>query len=135
MKDIRWYQKKATDELMEAPLSNEDCHPIVVAPTGSGKTVMICDFIDKYLTDDHKAEVLVLSHVKEILQQDYDALEEYFEGYDIGLYSAGLGSRTKHQITVAGIQSVYKRPEEFKNAGVVIIDECHLAEKHVLGRA
>ena len=109
-----------------ADLVNEDCHPIVVAPTGSGKSLMICDFIDKYLTHDPHARILILSHIKEILEQDHDALTDYFEGTEIGLYSTGMGSKVIKKITVAGIQTAYRKPELFKDAAIVIIDECHL---------
>ena len=37
-----------------------------------------------------------------------------------------LKSRTIERITVAGIQSVYKKAEEFGDVGLVIIDEAHL---------
>jgi DNA repair protein RadD len=122
---IRWYQEEATKALM-ASLENEDCHPIVVAPTGSGKTIMICDFVDKYLTNIPRAKILILSHIKEILEQDYDALKKYFEGIEIGLYSAGMASRTISKITVAGIQSIWRKPQLFSDYAIVIIDECHL---------
>jgi DNA repair protein RadD len=120
----RWYQDEATTALMES-LRNDECHPVVVAPTGSGKTIIICDFVDKYLTNDPRARILVLSHIKEILEQDYDALCDYFD-LDMGLYSAGMESRTIKKITVAGIQSVYRKPELFYDTAIVIIDECHL---------
>ena len=123
--ESRWYQIEATDALMKS-LEDKDCHPIVVAPTGSGKSLMICDFIDRYMTKNPTARILVLSHVKEILRQDCDALEKYFEDIDIGLYSSGMKSRTVKTITVAGIQSVWRRPELFKKVSVIIVDECHL---------
>ena len=47
--EARWYQEEANDALMES-LEDKDCHPIVVAPGGSGKSFMICNFIDSYLT-------------------------------------------------------------------------------------
>jgi DNA repair protein RadD len=121
----RWYQIEATKALM-ASLEDKDCHPIIVAPTGSGKSFMICDFIDQYLTKNPIAKILVLSHVKEILQQDFDVIEEYFSGIEVGLFSAGLKSREIKKITVAGIQSIWRHPELFKNYSIIIIDECHL---------
>lgn len=122
---LRWYQEEAVDEAM-AYFDDYDGHPIIVVPTGAGKTIIMCEFINQYLSDYPGSKVLVLSHVKEILEQDFNALEKYFEGYDVGLYSAGLGSRTKKNITVAGIQSVYNKPELFDDVNIVIIDECHL---------
>lgn len=123
--EARWYQNESRNALMEC-LEDDELHPIVVAPTGAGKSFMICDFIDAYLTKHPAASILILSHIKEILQQDYDTLVEHFEGIDIGLYSSGLKSRTVEKITVAGIQSVWRRPELFKDVSIIIVDECHL---------
>lgn len=153
--EARWYQNEANEALMacltslceaclgageveEGECGNEGIskcpvckdiptvHPIVVAPTGSGKSLMICDFIDRYISANPLARILVLSHVKEILHQDYEAIVAHFEYIDVGLYSAGMGSRTTQKITVAGIQSVYNKPELFEGVEVIIIDECHL---------
>lgn len=123
--EARWYQTEADDALRWC-LKDKNCHPIVVAPTGSGKSFMICNFIDNYLTKNSKAKILVLSHIKEILQQDFDALDEYFYGIEVGLYSAGLDSREIKKITVAGIQSAWRKPKLFKDFSIVIIDEAHL---------
>jgi DNA repair protein RadD len=120
----RWYQQEATDALMVS-LEKPECHPIVVAPTGSGKSLMICEFINKRLTKDPFGKVLVLSHIKEILEQDFSALQKYFDGIEIGLYSSGMGSRTVKQITVAGIQSVWRKHGLFRDFTTVVIDECH----------
>jgi DNA repair protein RadD len=123
----RWYQTEATNAVMDLLAKNDiNIHPVVVAPTASGKSLMICDLIDQYITQNIDAKVLVLSHVKEILDQDFEALNDYFSGSGVGLYSAGLGFRDVDQITVAGIQSVHNKPELFKDVKLIIIDECHL---------
>ncbi len=124
--EMRWYQSGAVDASIEYITSGKKGHPIVVIPTGGGKTIIICGFCDEYLSRDIKSNILVLSHVRSILGQNYAALSKYFEGFDVGLYSAGLESRTIKKITVAGIQSVYKQPELFVDFNVIIIDECHL---------
>jgi len=95
--------------------------------------MVMCEFIDLYLSDHPLDNILVLSHVKEILEQNFDALEEHFEGINIGLYSAGMQSRSQGKITVAGIQSVYRKPEDFQKYGIVIIDECHLVSHRQTG--
>lgn len=123
---LRWYQEEAPDALLLEVERDKDVHPIAVVPTGAGKTIIICEFINKYLSKYPTKDILVLSHVEEILEQDYEAIDDYFEGVEIGLYSAGLGSRTIKKITVAGIQSVYRKAKDFQNVGVVVIDECQL---------
>jgi DNA repair protein RadD len=69
--------------------------------------------------------VLIISHVREILQQDYDTINELTD-ISPGLYSAGLNSRTTDQVSVAGIQSIYKNPSLFNDVKLIIIDEAHL---------
>lgn len=120
-----YYQTEAVDKLFEF-IIYYDGHPLVVLPTGSGKTVVLCEFINKYITEFPKDEILILSHTKRILEQDYSALCDYFGDRAVGLYSAGLKSREKKKVTVAGIQSVYKRATMFENVGIIIIDEAHL---------
>lgn len=131
----RWYQKEASEALMNCLSDDKEkkIHPLVVAPTGSGKSLIICEFINDYISKYPLSKILVLSHVKEILSQDFNALKNYFEGIDVGLYSAGMNSRTIHRITVAGIQSVYRKADLFKDVGIVIIDECHLVTIRTTG--
>jgi len=121
----RWYQSEAVSETMALLVEKPEAHPLIVMPTGSGKSHTLCRFIDSYLTAAPIKKVLVISHVREILEQDHKALEDYFE-IDIGLYSAGLGSKTIKKITVAGIQSIYSKSELFVDFDLIIIDECHL---------
>ena len=70
-----------------------------------------------------KENILVLSHVKEILEQNFNTLAGLD---DIGLYSAGLEVKHIGRVTVAGIQSIWRKPEIFSEVDVVLIDECHM---------
>lgn len=122
----RWYQEEA----VEAGFNDihAGLNPIIVAPTGSGKSAIICKIIDKIISKDPAWDIIVLSHVDDILSQNYERLVAYFTEYFVGLYSAGLKSREVKKITVCGIQSVYNKPELFQQNRkyVVIIDECHM---------
>lgn len=111
----------------------EGKNSICVVPTAGGKSVILCGVIDNYLSENPHKDVLVLSHDSSILLQNYNKLRHYFHGIEIGLYSAGLESRTKLKITVAGIQSVYRKPELFDNVGLIVIDECHLINNEKQG--
>lgn len=122
---LRWYQEEASEKLISY-FDDHDGNPIIVVPTAGGKTIILSEFISQYMTDYPGSKILVLSHIKEILQQDADAISNYFHGYKVGIWSAGLKSKVKKIITVAGIQSIYKKHEEFKDINIVIIDECHL---------
>jgi len=120
----RWYQEDCALKLFERIKIN-GVHPIGAVPTGAGKTHIIAKLIEKFLEENPDKNIVVLSHVKEILQQNYDSLIKYLK-QDIGLYSAMLNRREIEQITIAGIQSVYKRSSDFGEVGLIVIDECHL---------
>lgn len=120
----RWYQRRATKKTLQS--LEKGNHPCTVLPTGSGKTIVVCKLTEKYLDSYIENDVLILSHRKKILEQDHAALSKHFPDFEVGLYSAGLKSKVKTKITVAGIQSVWRKPNLFQNVGLVIIDEAHL---------
>lgn len=125
MFELRPYQEPIADKVFTYLINNPDNHPLVAAPTGSGKTVILSDLILKALQRWPQTHILILSHVREILTQDYDSII-FHTKLDVGVYSVGLGKRELKQVTVAGIQSVFRKPELFKKYKLIIIDECHL---------
>jgi DNA repair protein RadD len=71
--------------------------------------------------------VLVLAHVKELLEQTADKLRAVCPVVPFGVYSAGLKRRdTDRPVIIAGIQSVWKKACEFDPFDLVIVDETHL---------
>ncbi len=121
----RWYQIEAEDALLEDVEKGFGNHPVIAIPTGGGKTKILGSFIYKYLELHPRQNILVLSHTENILLQDYEAIQSFFKGIQIGLYSSGLKSRSIEKITVAGIQSVYRNAKYFKRFHLCIIDEAH----------
>jgi len=113
----RWYQEEAVTAAL-AYLGKGKGNTIVVSPTGSGKSLML-----SMLVKQLKGEVLILSHVQEILEQNFNTLRDI---PDLGLYSSGLGVKLIKRVTIAGIQSVWRNPKLFKNVSIVLIDECHM---------
>lgn len=121
---LRPYQKEVTPAVVKFFHDNKGEHPVVALPTGSGKTYCIADLI-RYCVDHWGVKVIVLSHVKEILEQNHKALSAYLD-CEIGVNSSMMGRREVKDITIAGIQSVYRNPEIFKDFNLVIVDEAHL---------
>ena len=132
MIQLRHYQKEVAPSVIKYIKTNRGKHPLVVLPTGSGKTFAMADLILE-IRKLWNVKILVLSHVKEILEQNSDALSEYLD-MPIAINSAMLGRREIGDVTVAGIQSVFRKPEAFKDFNLVIIDEAHLisAEKNTM---
>ena len=119
------FQKEAILSILHYFKSGKGKNPLVVAPTGSGKSVIISCFIEFVKKKWPSQKVLIISHVKEILQQNLKAIKRQMPNEDIGLYSAGMKSREVKDITVAGIQSIYNKSDLFKNFNIIIVDECH----------
>ena len=71
--------------------------------------------------------VLILAHVKELLEQNADKVRRLCPELKVGVYSAGLKSRdTRESVIVAGIQSVYSKACDLGAFDLVCIDEAHL---------
>jgi len=122
---LRDYQQEAIQAIFKYFYSGKTGNPLVVAPTGSGKTIIISGLC-KHVSDNWPGQrILIVSHVKEILRQNYEAMKKHLVNKEIGLYSAGLNSKTLQDITIAGIQSIYNKPELFDNFDIIIVDEAH----------
>ena len=119
---LRYYQEDTVKATFEGLLERRGQHPVLALPTGAGKSYIIAEII-KQAREKWGIKALVISHVKEIIKQDYDSLKEFIP--DVAIYSAGLGSRRIGDVTVAGIQSIHRNPSMFKGFKLVIIDEAH----------
>jgi len=109
-------------------LRTRDDNPCIVIPTAGGKTPIMATICRDAVTQ-WDGRVLVLAHVKELLEQAADKLHIMAPDLwnKIGVYSAGLGSRdTDHPIIIAGIQSVYRRAAELGPFDLILIDEAHM---------
>ena len=107
-------------------LRDHDGNPCIVAPTGSGKSWIIAALCEDILRQWPDSRIIVLSHVKELLQQDAEKIVLAWPEAPVGLYSAGLKHRDIRQITVAGIQSIWKKAPECGKVDLVLVDEAHL---------
>jgi DNA repair protein RadD len=122
---LRPYQEVAWAAVYEH-LRTRDDHPCVVMPTGSGKSPLMAALC-KDAALQWQGRVLILAHVKELLEQAADKLRATCPELPFGVYSAGLARRdTEAPVIVAGIQSVYKRACELGAFDLIFIDESHL---------
>lgn len=125
MLTLRPYQQEAVAAVYQHLRERAD-NPCVVIPTGGGKTpVMATICRDAVLT--WSGRVLIVAHVKELLEQSADKLRVVCPEVQFGIYSASLKRReTQAPVIVAGIQSIYKRACELGAFDLILVDEAHL---------
>ena len=130
MLELRPYQRAAIDGLYNYWSDKKGDNPIIVAPTGSGKSLIIAHLIKDAMSYPG-TRVLILTHVKELLEQNASELVALYPEADVGFYSASLKKKVlRKPITFAGIQSIHKKAYQMVPApDLVIVDEAHLIPK------
>jgi DNA repair protein RadD len=119
MYTLRSYQQEAVDSTLKYFRKRRN-PAVIVLPTGAGKSLVIAELAKIAI-----GRVLVLAHVKELVEQNHLKYESY--GLKAGIYSAGLNQKDSDQKVIFGsIQSVAKANDSFfKDFTLVVIDECH----------
>src|SRR5690349_3221738 len=106
MYQLRPYQKEAVDATVRYFQKHRE-PGILVLPTGAGKSLVIAE-----LARIAKGRVLVLAHVKELVEQNHAKYESY--GLQAGIYSAGLTRKDRNDKVIFGsIQSVARASADF----------------------
>lgn len=119
MYKLRDYQQQAVQNTVDYFKKRRD-PAVIVLPTGAGKSLVIAE-----LARIAKGRVLILAHVKELVEQNHLKYESY--GLKAGIYSAGLNKKDKdHKVIFGSIQSVANADDSFfADFTLLVIDECH----------
>lgn len=114
--NLRNHQEKVIDTVSKKDFG------VIVAPPGSGKTVMGLKIIA-----GKKQPALILVHRKQLLEQWQERVQAFLgiPKHEIGIIGKGKAKIGK-QITIATIQSLPKQIEQIQNQfGTILVDECH----------
>ena len=116
---LRPYQREAVSATVQH-FKTHDSAAVIVLPTGAGKSLVIAE-----LAAIANYKVLVLAHVKELVEQNQKKFELY--GLKSSVFSAGLKQKdSSAKVVFASIQSAVRNLEQFQQQfSLVIIDECH----------
>ena len=102
-------------------------HPLVALATATGKSVVIAKLIADIAAKFPGLRVLVLVHVRELIEQNCEHLLKLWPDAPYGINSAGLGQREwDAPIVLATIQSVWRNPKRLGVRHLILIDEAHL---------
>ena len=130
---LRPYQQEAVDAVYKF-LREKDTNPCVVIPTAGGKSLCLAQ-VAKDAVTRWNGRVMILAHVKELVEQNAAKIRAICPELKVGVYSAGLGFRdTEESVIVAGIQSVFNKMRKFKPFDIVMVDEVHMVPPDGEGR-
>lgn len=116
---LRPYQRQAVSATVKHFRQSSET-AVIVLPTGAGKSLVIAE-----LARIARRNILVLAHVKELVEQNHAKYASY--GLSASIYAAGLGRKeTADQVVFGSVQSVSRNLETFaQTISLLIIDECH----------
>ncbi|MCR8923439.1 DEAD/DEAH box helicase [Dasania sp. GY-MA-18] len=116
---LRPYQQQAVDATLKHFRASDEA-AVIVLPTGAGKSLVIAE-----LARLAKRRILVLAHVKELVEQNHSKYENY--GFKASIFAAGLKQKEADtQVVFGSVQSVSRNLAAFDDHfSLVIIDECH----------
>jgi DNA repair protein RadD len=119
---LRHYQLSALALTLKS--LREGNNPVISAPTGSGKSAIIAALVDRFR--EREGYTLMVTHNRELVQQNALALERFFGADGVGVYCAGLDSyNIGTKATYASIQSIYRNLHKLPTPDAIIIDEAH----------
>jgi DNA repair protein RadD len=100
-------------------------NPVIDLATGLGKSFLIAELGRRFCK--YQRRIVILSHVREIIEQDASAILALWPEAPIGINCAALGARcVDAPIVIGSVQSIYHDPEALGPRDLLIVDEAHL---------
>jgi DNA repair protein RadD len=127
---LRDYQAEAIEATWDYFERTSSGNPLIVAPTGSGKSMILAGICHEAWTIKPGTRIMMLTHVQELIEQNELALKRYWPDAPVGVYSAGMKRKEPDApILFGGVQSVCRAVDRIGQADLVIVDEAHLTPK------
>ena len=126
---LRDYQQQAVNDINTAYLTGAR-RPLLVAPTGAGKTVIFSHITQNESRAGYRVTILV--HRQELVDQTSRALSRY--GVPHGVIQGGRTDSRANAVQVASVQTLARRLEKYAQPDLVIVDEAHHAAAGTWGR-
>lgn len=117
---LRDYQQEASDSAVRFFNDPRKKSGLIVAPTGSGKSLMIADIANRL-----DGNTLIFQPTKELLEQNYTKFLSFQPYGDSAVFSASMNSKNIAKVTYATIGSVINQKHLFRHFDNIITDEAH----------
>jgi len=123
--ELRDYQDEAIKSIYSYWSEKKGKFPCCTMSTGSGKSIIIGKVMYDVVSAGDRC--IMLTHQKELIQQNADKFADICPDVDYGIFSAGLNKRELYKpVLFAGIQSIHNKIHYTDGFDLCIIDECHL---------
>lgn len=123
------YQKEILEDLKVEREAFNSYRNLIVAATGTGKTMVAAFDYKKFKKENPKSRLLFLAHRKEILEQSLMTFRAVLKDQNFGEIWAGGNIPTQYEYIFATIQTLNSRDKysriEDTNYDYIIIDESH----------
>lgn len=127
---LRPYQRESLDALY-AYWRKDGANGLIVLPTGAGKSLVLAALCHEILDQYPNMRIGVVTHVRELITQNYKELLSLWPAAPAGIYSAGIGRRDiANRILLCGIQSTYNKVDLLGSFDILIVDEAHLISRN-----
>lgn len=123
----RPYQVEGLEALWNYFANGGTGNPLVAMPTGTGKSLLPPLFMQRAFQEYPSSRMAMLTHVKELVEQNRKALERVWPTAPVGIYSAGLSRKEAFAPIVFGsIQSANRSIKDIGWRDIIFIDEAQL---------
>ena len=124
--ELRYYQREAINSIFDY-FTKKDGNPLLALPTGTGKSILIAQFVKEVMNFYPKQRFLMLTHVKELIEQNAKTLYKVWSTAPLGIFSAGLKKKDViMSIIFGGRDSIVNNIGALGHRDLLLIDECHL---------
>jgi superfamily II DNA or RNA helicase len=117
---LRDYQQRLFDEIRQSINSNQR-QPLVVSPTGSGKTATFCYIASKARSAN--TATLILAHRRELITQTSATLNKF--GVPHGIIQPSVTADPSQCIQIGMVQTISRRVGKINAPSLIIVDEAH----------
>ena len=119
---LRDYQSQAvadTAKVMREGIKR----PLIIAPTASGKSVMIAEIVRRAVEKNPNVRILILCHQGHLLAQNEKVIHSLSTGICTGIYCAGQGRKQRfNKVVLASRDSLANDPRACGRFDFIICD-------------
>jgi DNA repair protein RadD len=100
---------------------------LLCLPCGTGKSLIIGELARRMFQRVPNTRLVMSTHVKDLIKNNSETLQEIWPNAPLGIYSAGLKSADSAMpIVFGGIQSMIGKYPKFGSRDFLFVDEAHL---------